>query len=329
MLGYPLRRTPEGGFTFIPQIDFAIIRKHLLYWDVIDWACDDIFLLLSGLFRSQIEREVGQLQPELSAEGIREIADNLMLAALTDSPEFKTLEREGVFRKTLVRRVQSEDLIGDIPKQYQEARIAEFQRRNEESGELWSLSQGVDERLLDTTNTSVTNVIEVQLYDCLPTPGDHVKVEEILEFKRRRTDELIGLRVALDSLYSEIVRSGAQPAVRKRTLAVLSDSVESLHRVIGEAKMQTRVSTFRTLLNTTLDSASVGAGLTAAALVYNVPLPTATALGVGATVIRLLTAEVRKPKEIPEKVRDYAYVRSIFEELDGHADAAQDRGIDA
>jgi hypothetical protein len=317
VLGYPITKT-EDGFSFTPSIDIRLVRKYLLYWDIIDWVVDEWFQTLDvGLrlrdpeLQKQLEENVEVARkrfPNVPRETIKKLAVELQIKRIREGPsQLRTLEQEGLFVKSVVRGVNPHTKVENIPRDYQEARLEIFRHRNQAQSQIWSLAQTIDEWLLDTSHTFVTSVVEVWMCKCLPIPSDDVKIDKILEFKRKRLDELTHLRAALDTLYCQIVNFKGFLSAKSRVFTILNESIEAVQRVMREAKLKVWLSTFRLLLNTAPKFAQGSSiTITTEGLTYDMPLSVTTALG--DAFIKLVATEVRKPKEIPERVRDYAYV---------------------
>jgi hypothetical protein len=63
---------------------------------------------------------------------------------------------------------------------------------------------------------------------------DSVPIEEVLDLRRRRSEELLAYRGAIDDLYLEIVRSPDRPFAEARAIDKIRRSVIDLHRVFSE-----------------------------------------------------------------------------------------------
>lgn len=73
---------------------------------------------------------------------------------------------------------------------------------------VWALAQGESSLLLrDRHNFLENHGVMVELHKAIPIPTQDVPLAEILEFKERRKDELLSLRVHLESLGQELKKS--------------------------------------------------------------------------------------------------------------------------
>ena len=72
----------------------------------------------------------------------------------------------------------------------------------------WRIHSLNDELNFSDSDTVVKQTLRFDLCNLLPVPGPDVSLNEILEFKERRTDELIALHSYIDELYFEVINSG-------------------------------------------------------------------------------------------------------------------------
>lgn len=115
----------------------------------------------------------------------------------------------------------------------------------------------------------------MRLYNALPVPNKDVPLQDIIEFKLSRRDELLTLRLYLDALYQGITISGDGPHAVNAVLASLDRAVYDCLKVAKESNFPFR-----------LMSLDVGMNLAAAAIAgfgaYNAGLPLAGSLAAGA-----------------------------------------------
>lgn len=72
----------------------------------------------------------------------------------------------------------------------------------------WRIHSLNEELNFSDSDSVVKQTLRFDLCNLLPVPGPDVNLNEILEFKERRTDELIALHSYLDELYFEVINSG-------------------------------------------------------------------------------------------------------------------------
>ena len=120
------------------------------------------------------------------------------------------------------------------------AQQAAFDKHNKLEPGAWCLAQPVDEPCFATAQSSLA--IEYELWNALPVPTHDVPLNEILEFKAKRRDELPTLRVFLDEMHQAIIASADIPRTKNTQLANLELSIKDVDRVLGEhgiSKMMT------------------------------------------------------------------------------------------
>ncbi|EDW4700908.1 hypothetical protein AU987_000356 [Salmonella enterica subsp. enterica] len=132
-------------------------------------------------------------------------------------------------------------------------------------------------------------VVRFELAELLPVPPKATPLQEILEFKERRSDELQALHGYLDELYLEVLNSGDFNLQKAKSLSGLRASLEDLNKLNSQ--------TFRSPIKFNLSSAFefdlnqlMSAGLTALATLNSTrPLEV---FGVG-TAVTLLGGSIK------------------------------------
>ena len=77
-------------------------------------------------------------------------------------------------------------------------------------------------------------VVRFELAELLPVPPKDTPLQEILEFKERRSDELQALHGYLDELYFEVLNSGDFNLQRAKALSGLRASLDDLDKLNGQ-----------------------------------------------------------------------------------------------
>lgn len=72
----------------------------------------------------------------------------------------------------------------------------------------WRIHSLNEELNFSDSDSVVKQTLRFDLCNLLPVPGPDVNLNEILEFKERRSDELIALHSYIDELYFEVINSG-------------------------------------------------------------------------------------------------------------------------
>lgn len=85
--------------------------------------------------------------------------------------------------------------------------LSAFKALDRQQPGSWSLSRGANSVSFDSNDLEAGRGVLVSLYGSLPVPNYDVPLAEILEFKRKRADELLTLRSELEGLYQQIISS--------------------------------------------------------------------------------------------------------------------------
>jgi hypothetical protein len=112
------------------------------------------------------------------------------------------------------------------------AQQAAFDEHNQLEPGAWSMAQPVDEPYFANAPSSLS--IEYEIWNMLPVPSNDVPLNEILEFKAKRRDELLALRVFLDEMHQAILSSADIPRAKNTQLAKLELALKDVDRVLGE-----------------------------------------------------------------------------------------------
>lgn len=103
--------------------------------------------------------------------------------------------------------------------------------RQDQSGVDWRMHFLNEQVSIHQEAAEQKEVIRFELADLLPVPQKDTPLHEILEFKERRSDELMALHGYLDELYAEILRSGDFNLQRAKALSGLKKSLQDLNEL--------------------------------------------------------------------------------------------------
>lgn len=180
--------------------------------------------------------------------------NNIISMGLSDDLTF--LEASGILKRTRVIFGGSVPIDGKI---FIAAQEHAFQKNEEKENGKWSLAQLSDSQFY--TNTTPEIGIEFELANCLPAPQADVPLNDILEFKNKRRDELTALRIYKDELYQGIITAGDIPRAKIAALNKLELGLKDLDKTLKESSIKKTV----TSLTGTI-AHSVGAGLKASGI---------------------------------------------------------------
>lgn len=108
-----------------------------------------------------------------------------------------------------------------------------FEKRDKENPGLWSLAQLSSAPYF--ANTRPTMSVEYELWNMLPVPQNDVHLNDILEFKQKRQDELVALRVYLDEIYQSIISASDIPRAKNSQLEKLELALKEVDKTLTES----------------------------------------------------------------------------------------------
>lgn len=98
----------------------------------------------------------------------------------------------------------------------------------------WITHQNGDGFILPDRNAQETNALRFSLRNVLPIPNDNININDVLEFKKTRSDELESLQSYLDDLYFEVLKTPDQTLKGKLIIDRLEKSINDLDKVTKE-----------------------------------------------------------------------------------------------
>jgi hypothetical protein len=124
-----------------------------------------------------------------------------------------------------------------------------FEDLDKNSPDLWALSQGENSLLVKSGNTTKEEGIAIELYRAIPVPDRDVPLNEILEFRHKRYDELTLLRAEIDQLIVSINSSQDPKAELENSLRRIDEQCAAVLRVGSEWQFPVRLSNLKTTLD--------------------------------------------------------------------------------
>jgi len=173
----------------------------------------------------------------------------------------------------------------------------------------WVLHQFGAECTLPNNFSHQKNIIRVDLANALPVPSPDTPIEEILEFKESRRDELGQLHNELDRLYEQILTAPDKDLASKKVVSDLTGRIENLEKVANERFKRTRKFDLSAELN--LSGKDISVGASSGALIdffaNGFTIPIATVLGALVSTIRI-TSKVTNTFQPAEENLKLAYL---------------------
>lgn len=172
----------------------------------------------------------------------------------------------------------------------------------------WALANDVSSLLeMDTESRPANRGLLVSLFNCIPVPDSGVPLADVLQFKKRRNDELITLRAEVENLYLNIQgdRELALRTAKERLDRACADAI----RVARESRLPFRLSAVKASFALPV-GAMAGEILAKGWLEQPISLPSTQALLVGAASTLALAWDIA-PQAIPPRDLPYRYITSM------------------
>ena len=99
----------------------------------------------------------------------------------------------------------------------------------------WAIHQSGDQLIVPDNMSSDLVTADIQLARCLPVPKPDFPLDKLLEFKLKRSDELLALRASLDELYLEISKSADIPRSKIAQIQRLESAIRDLDKVAEQS----------------------------------------------------------------------------------------------
>lgn len=127
--------------------------------------------------------------------------------------------------------------------------------------------------------------IRTNFENCLPIPRDDVSIKSIIEFKRKRHDELLHFRQEIDNFQKTLRQCQERSEVGEATVAFkenLERNVRDLEAVMGDARISVLAGSLKTLIKVDSPTLWATAGVVAgqATKIADIPLQW-SAIGIG------------------------------------------------
>ena len=254
------------------------LRKYLLFWDKIDYPTNNMIHYEGG-------------------------------------PDIDFLVQEGIAKNTEVRfqRIEANEN-GFI---FLASQMAAFEKNNEVEGEEWSIAQPTNVLLVPDALAKTQGCLEFELYEAVQIPTSNVPLQDVFEFKQKRTPELLALRDSMDSIVDQIMGYQDIPKRKNKALNKLHRDLNDLNRTMKETKFQ-RVKRSLTAVATDPWFGVAGAAAISKDFLPDNYQPYTQVLNVaalGACALKFTYNELSVGKNIPNEFRHFAYLSSIQREL--------------
>jgi len=158
---------------------------------------------------------------------------------LASGPDEEFLERAGILTRP------NYTFYGDVAQGLARTQIQAFADLDAREPGRWSLAQGENSILLHDKLLDPDAGAFLELSRAIPVPNKDVPLNEVLEFKRRRNDELQRLRAELDGFVAAINLAEDKEAELQRRIATIDAACADALRVSHEWQFPVRLTNFK------------------------------------------------------------------------------------
>jgi hypothetical protein len=192
------------------------------------------------------------------------------------------------------------------------AQIQALNNNNLNKNERWTLGQGNLNLLLPKDEVERKNTLILDLYNSLPIPATDVPLDDIINFKEKRRDELMEFRNSMDKIYLSIINSGDIDISKSVAIKDLEKKIIAINKVMNESKIKKLLGSVK--VNIDINSLIIGgAGYIIGKETGNSIM--LASLGLAASSIKLRIDKQLIPKHIPDNLSDFAYLYYSQKEL--------------
>lgn len=262
----------SGLFLKSSDIDPLKLRQYLLYWDRIDFPTNNIIHCTSN--------------------------------------DIDYLESLNLLQRTKYN-CSCNDII-NMEELFLNAQIQALNNNNLNKNERWTLGQGNLNLLLPKDEVERKNTLILDLYNSLPIPATDVPLDDIINFKEKRRDELMEFRNSMDKIYLSIINSGDIDISKSVAIKDLEKKIIAINKVMNESKIKKLLGSVK--VNIDINSLIIGgAGYIIGKETGNSIM--LASLGLAASSIKLRIDKQLIPKHIPDNLSDFAYLYYSQKEL--------------
>ncbi|MFC4684677.1 DUF6236 family protein [Exiguobacterium sp. s149] len=227
-----------------------------------------------------------------------------------DTPETDYLVKAQVMKRSKINLQMS----GELVELFLKGQLEAFRINNANNPGSWSLAQSGSELVLPQSSTIMTRNLEIELYNCLPVPKGDVSLDDILNFKEVRNDELLEFRQLIDDIYLEIINSGDHERALVKNIENIKRKIIELNKIMDESRISRAAKSLKIEFDVK-DIISNGAMGFLIAQGSEYPIELGMAAGALFSAIKISSEISIQPKEIPPELKGYAYLHYSHKEL--------------
>lgn len=178
------------------NIDPIKLRQYLLFWDKIDFPCN-----------------------------------NILYCELNKEEEF--LQKAGILQRSSLNNLPNELI--NMEKLMLDMQINAFEINNRKENEIWSLAQPNKQIVLPSNKSVRSEILHLDICNSIPIPDKSVNLEKILEFKEKRYNELLEYRYHMDNVYLELLKSPDIDISKSVAIRNMQNKLIDITRVMDES----------------------------------------------------------------------------------------------
>tara|TARA_R110002167_G_scaffold57840_8_gene163894 strand:- start:127860 stop:128765 length:906 start_codon:yes stop_codon:yes gene_type:complete len=288
-------KLPTGDVYFESAVDSAELLKYLLYWDQIEVPKSSIIQFDCSEFKFLEQAGVLSRTP---------YGNNHQLMCHFDRSHQISLKGSTALINDCTKITLDRNAGDEIVRAHDDVHMLLSTR---DAG-VWSKAQMSS--TIVTSNPVNKTGVELELYNLLPVPSVGTDLNDVLEFKSKRHDELLAFRIYLDDLYQSIINSADIPRAYNTEMNRLELALRNLNRTMNESKIRVVIDSLRSLMSGMDGIIGLGAGLAGIATLLGVSPLIAGMSGAGIGVASKLIPQ--SSNAIPTEL---TYVKSIRKSL--------------
>lgn len=170
------------------------------------------------------------------------------LVSFGETAESEYLQGMGVLERPILP-----SLDGDIAINFAKTHFAAFSERDKSEPGLWAMSEGPDGFSWDSGVDHSRGTL-VTLYRTIPVPDRAIPLEDLLNFKEKRRDEIRALTLEIDNIYTCVNNSSDSEFEFNRAIAAIDEKCSTMLKVASEANFAFRLSDLKVSFSASLGS---------------------------------------------------------------------------
>jgi hypothetical protein len=174
---------------------------------------------------------------------------------------------------------------GDGAQGIAHGQIKAFRELDAKEPGCWSLAQGENSLLLKDYSLEPNQGLMLELVNAIPVPDKTVPLNEVLEFKLKRYDELEFLRKELDKFVSQIAKSEDKTAEFEKCIKQLDIACADAIRVSREWQQPIRLTSLKASFSISTDKLVVNGLVANAVLSSGMPILAAALVSAALAVV--------------------------------------------